>query len=682
VVKIEEIEENTDEEEQEKIEDTQEDIEEEKKIDIEEYSDLKKLAYLIRKRLHADWDLVIALTGEPGTGKSTLAALLGMLIDKRFDLEKSMAFFPNEREVVEEFHSLHKYSVYIIDEAIKVLLKYQFMSSLQQTIVKMYATERWQNKCLGKDTLILMFDGSLKKVQDIKVDDLIMGPDSIPRKVLKTSIGFGKMYKITSYKGDSIIANENHVLSLKYHNHFKERIDNISVKDYLKMSKDYKEKAMLYKAKISFPYKKVTLEPYFLGVWLGDGLSEGQRIANCDEEILEYLRYFAERNNLSLIQNSYCKDSKCQTWNITHGRKGKKNVIKEEMKKLDLINNKHIPELYKVNDEKTRLEVLAGLLDTDGCLSYNHYVIPTKTERLKNDILYLARSLGFSAYAKKSVAKNQSNKFYPYYRITIGGDVWRIPIKIKRKHIDKKEAIFKGRTYQFKYQKDFLKSSIKEIRDIGEDTYYGFEVDKDGLFCLGDFTITHNCTILCIPRFRDLTESFRNHRVKIWIHVVSRGIAIVYIRDDDPHVKDPWHIDDNLKRKEWFFRRYKVIDRKLGQKISMEKRTTNYFLHFDFPDLPDDIKKKYIELKEKSRENISFEEEKIGKKEQKYLDISKKLIYDLHKKGKSLKEIAELTGITKKTIKNFIEEFEKNSINILNVANEKKNLDLLEGIDK
>ena len=44
-------------------------------------------------------------------------------------------------------------------------------------------------KCLGEGTLILMFDGSLKKVEDIKINDLIMGPDSLPRTVLSINHG-------------------------------------------------------------------------------------------------------------------------------------------------------------------------------------------------------------------------------------------------------------------------------------------------------------------------------------------------------------------------------------------------------------------------------------------------------------------------------------------------------------
>jgi len=73
-------------------------------------------------------------------------------------------------------------------------------------------------KCHGKGTPILMYDGSIKKVEDIKNGDLIMGPDSKPRIVLGNAHGYGKLYRVIPVKGDPYIVNEDHILSLKYKN--------------------------------------------------------------------------------------------------------------------------------------------------------------------------------------------------------------------------------------------------------------------------------------------------------------------------------------------------------------------------------------------------------------------------------------------------------------------------------
>ncbi len=107
---------------------------------------LKDFANLVKRRLRQDWDLVIAITGEEGCGKSTFAMILGALIDRRFDFEKNVSFLPDEKEIRNEFRRLKKYQCYVIDEAIRSLYKMNFMSSLQQSLIQMWATERFQNK--------------------------------------------------------------------------------------------------------------------------------------------------------------------------------------------------------------------------------------------------------------------------------------------------------------------------------------------------------------------------------------------------------------------------------------------------------------------------------------------------------------------------------------------------------
>lgn len=101
---------------------------------------------LIRRRLRQDWDIVLAITGEEGCGKSTLGMLIGGLIDKRFDFNRNVSYLPEADEIRAQFTSLKKYQCYVIDEAIRALYKMNFMSNLQQTLVQMWATERYQNK--------------------------------------------------------------------------------------------------------------------------------------------------------------------------------------------------------------------------------------------------------------------------------------------------------------------------------------------------------------------------------------------------------------------------------------------------------------------------------------------------------------------------------------------------------
>ena len=101
-----------------------------------------------------------------------------------------------------------------------------------------------RGKCLGKDTPILMYDGTIKLVQDIKVGDVLMGDDSTPRNVLSLARGRETMYKVNSKKGDGYIVNESHILSLKYScnmnkNVKKGMVIDMPVIEYLNLPKYY-----------------------------------------------------------------------------------------------------------------------------------------------------------------------------------------------------------------------------------------------------------------------------------------------------------------------------------------------------------------------------------------------------------------------------------------------------------
>lgn len=71
-------------------------------------------------------------------------------------------------------------------------------------------------KCLAKDTLVLMYDGTTKKVQDIQTNETIMGDDMTPRRVLSLANGVEEMFEIQHPRhNDSYTVNKSHILSLK-----------------------------------------------------------------------------------------------------------------------------------------------------------------------------------------------------------------------------------------------------------------------------------------------------------------------------------------------------------------------------------------------------------------------------------------------------------------------------------
>lgn len=167
-------------------------------------------------------------------------------------------------------------------------------------------------------------------------------------------------------------------------------------------------------------------------------------------------------------------------------------------------------------------------------------------------------------------------------------------------------------------------------------------------------------TILCIPRFVDLNEYFRNHRVKYWIYCIHRGLAVIFIRDWSPFtIKDPWWMNDNQKRIE-NMKGWKNLD--IKKKIKMLSRCRGYLMVIGYPDMPDDVKQRYKEVKNKYvyegevKRDMSAEisQTKLREKEVK-LNMIKYLM--LHDK-KSMKQTGEIMGINNITVKSLISEEE------------------------
>ena len=297
-------------------------------------------------------------------------------------------------------------------------------------------------KCLGKDTPVLMFDGTIKMVQDIKVGDKLMGPDSKPRNVLSTTTGREELFRIIPKKGDSWVCNKSHILSLERTerkcNPFLKR-ENVCISDYLGWSRTKKNLYKQWRTGVNFPYKPVELDPYFLGLWLGDGRTDSPVINSADYEIAMFIEDYAK--TLGCKMSSYKEKSRATSYGIV--RDGNRNtkirsIIQQKMDRYDLFGNKHIPEEYLHNCRKTRLAVLAGLIDTDGSRTSGCYEYSTKLDRLKDDIVYLCRSLGL--YVNISVKTINGEN---YWRLCISGDLSDVPVLLERKKISSKLWVVK-----------------------------------------------------------------------------------------------------------------------------------------------------------------------------------------------------------------------------------------------
>lgn len=356
----------------------------------------------------------------------------------------------------------------------------------------MLVTGRGFGKCLAKDTKVLMYSGELKNVQDVVTGDLLMGPDSMPRTVLSICSGIDKMYKVVQRKGMSYTVNSKHILALR-RNPGRRIADkwkpypqygetcNIEVEDFIVKSKKFKETFSGYRHQgIEYPAKEVHIPPYWLGIWLGDGNNHNTGITSLDSEIVEQIYGYAFKLNMKVTVNQD-KNKSCPTYTISAGNNGGNNPLITLLRNYNLIHNKHIPEQYLINSKEVRLQILAGLIDSDGYYKRGNYSFTLKDKQLADDIVTLAHSLGFNATWHEKVKHIRKRNFSAiYHYVNIYGNVDSVPCKLERK----KATVNKN--------KDPYITSIKEIIPQGEGEYYGFTLDKDHLFILEDGTVAHN----------------------------------------------------------------------------------------------------------------------------------------------------------------------------------------------
>lgn len=338
-------------------------------------------------------------------------------------------------------------------------------------------------KCLGKGVPVMKYDGSVVPVESIVVGDRLMGPDSKPRLVTSTNIGFGKLYKITPIKGDSWVCNDVHVITLSGTNREKGKTIDISLNDFLSSQKTTRpdKNWKLFRVPLSFQELEVPYDPYLIGSWLGDGArgSASWTLGYDKEPVLTHLK------SLAVAMGNECivsQDSGQNSWTVRFT--AKEIGVNQLRRYIQTLSKERIPDNYLKNSVKVRQGVLAGLLDTDGHQSSpGTFDFVAKHKSFAEDMLFLCRSLGFAAYmSEKSVKLVGWDSPRTYFRVSISGDCSSLPL-LRHKATTRKQI------------KNVLVTGWK-AEPIGEGEFFGFTLSGDGRFLLGDFTVTHNTSTL------------------------------------------------------------------------------------------------------------------------------------------------------------------------------------------
>lgn len=406
------------------------------------------------------------------------------LTESYYKIEKACAYYSLESFIsyMEKNRPLEKRFYYPRKATLEVVLK--DLEDLDNRVIKYYGLSLPPRvgKLLSDDTLVLTKDG-WKKHGNLSVGDFVVGKN-------------GEWVKVT-YVHPKNIANKrvwfsDHTYIDCHENHEWLVYDRFKLKEHIVETRDLANSEYFEGEKRRYRYqlplceavkgtqKTLPMNPYVLGAWLGDGTNRKPVITICDTDnaILE------EIESKGYLYTACHKQVGCKAYSFSGLRA---DLQRFGMCHSDVSTYKHIPEEYFNASLEQRLELLAGLIDTDGTLTLkeHRYSISTVEERLKDDIVELVNSFGWRVCVTSDEPRLSSSGIQgkkTVYRISFN-PTFEIPCKVERKQL-----------------KEFSKPrriAVVKVEDIEPKRGNCITVEG-GLYRAGkSMKLTHNSTI-CI----------------------------------------------------------------------------------------------------------------------------------------------------------------------------------------
>lgn len=254
--------------------------------------------------------------------------------------------------------------------------------------------------------------------------------------------------------------------------------------------------------------KDVTLplHPYILGVLLGNGtlsLKDSIMFSTADSSVLDMLGDLLniELPTIDVVYSSGYDYRLARN----DSAEGTHNELKDRLRELNLLgthsDTKFIPENYLYSSIDSRLDLLAGLLDTDGYWANSYYEYTTVSKRLADNVVFLCESLGLTVHVSEKKSSyidkvtNTRVKCKLSYRLSI-----KPSIKYSKLHnCDRINA-------QFRQTQGYCRRQIRSITDL----HCQYEMtcisvgSPNHLFLTEHFIPTHNTTALTFKILYDI----------------------------------------------------------------------------------------------------------------------------------------------------------------------------------
>lgn len=332
----------------------------------------------------------------------------------------------------------------------------------------------------------------IRKWEDIKVGDKLFGTYGNITTVTDIPFNdYADTYKITLKDGRIVYASDDHIwniirantgkilhLNTKYlYDHY---ISNRKASNRIPSGKAYIYFIPSNKG-VEYKYKEIPIDAYTLGVILGDGCLRTPKYKN------QVIFTTANIDIDTYISNIPYKIDKISTDNYTYAIRFNNQYLYDCKLWGCKSEDKFIPELYKYNSREVRLNILKGLLDTNAWVHGNVPVFNTVSKKLAEDVIEVARSLGYNCNILKQKAGYKKEGIYKrcldVYHISIYGGKELFNLERKKDKIDETKILSRSK-----------KTSIINIEYVGKHLCKCVTVDaRDNSYLIGDFIQTHNC---------------------------------------------------------------------------------------------------------------------------------------------------------------------------------------------
>ena len=377
----------------------------------------------------------------------------------------------------------------------------RILKSLQKYRFNVINASRQSGKALALDTPVPTPSG-WTTMGELNDNDIIFDSNGNTCKVIKAhDIMYNRpCYKIFFDNGEEIIADGEHLWFTQDGNERHRKCEGTVKTTKQIFNTLYKGNSTKPNHRIStilngvnYTKKELPIDPYILGLWLGNGDGESNQIIAGKKDVFELVDFLKTRSQFDeIIVNEY----KNNIFGIYPAAKNNEKIsLNNLLNQYNLVSNKHIPSEYLLSERAQRLDLLKGLMDSGGCIDQKGKGHFYNTDiNLVKQVKQLIQSLGYKTNFReyKSTIDNINYNNVAEIIFTPREDVCILSFKKQRiKHKENSKSSKCRNRWNYIKNIEKLETSVP-VRCITVDS-------NDSLYLVGNTYIkTHNTTLTTI----------------------------------------------------------------------------------------------------------------------------------------------------------------------------------------